>query len=45
MPDTRKHILVEPDTHKEFMVIVVENNLTQDKAVKWFNKNYKKSKK
>lgn len=35
MPDTRKHILVEPETHKEFEKFKVENSLTQDSGVSY----------
>lgn len=30
MPDTRKHILVEPETHQEFMTFVIDNRMTQN---------------
>jgi hypothetical protein len=30
MPDTRKRILVEPETHSEYMDLVVENHMTQN---------------
>ena len=44
MPDTRKHILVEPETHAEFMRFVVENRLTQDSGLKELLKKVKPKK-
>lgn len=35
MPDTRKHILVEPETHAEFMDFADANNKTQDLGLRY----------
>jgi hypothetical protein len=46
MPDNRKHIIVEPETHQEFMGFTVENRKTQDSGLNYllrFHKSVKKA--
>lgn len=45
MPDSRKHILVEPSTHSEFMKFKVENDKTQDSGVSYLVRQNKLLKK
>ena len=35
MPDNRKHIIVEPETHERFMQFTVENRKTQDAGLNY----------
>jgi hypothetical protein len=35
MPDNRKHILVEPETHKEFMDFAEKHKRTQDSGLNY----------
>ncbi len=46
MPDNRKHIIVEPETHERFMQFTVENRKTQDSGINYllrFHQSVKKA--
>ncbi len=45
MPDNRKHIIVEPETHERFMQFTVENRKTQDSGLNYLLKQNKLLKK
>jgi len=45
MPDLRKHILVEPDTHHEFEKFKVEERKTQDSGITYLLRFRKLTKK
>ncbi len=45
MPDNRKHIIVEPETHQEFMQFTVDNRKTQDSGLNYLLKQNKLLKK
>ncbi len=45
MPDNRKHIIVEPPTHQEFMQFTVDNRKTQDSGLNYLLKQNKLLKK
>ena len=41
MPDNRKHIIVEPETHSEFSDFTVDNRKTQDSGLNYLLKFHK----
>ncbi len=46
MPDNRKHVIVEPETHEKFMQFTVENRKTQDAGLNYllrFHQSVKKA--
>ena len=45
MPDGRKHLLVEPETHAEFEKFKVENRKTQDSGLSYLLRQNKLLKK
>ncbi len=41
MPDSRKHIVVEPESHKEFMDLAKEFDKTQDSGLIYLTRFHK----